>query len=283
VFITNCSCNSNCDCATDDTTSTETPTTSSAHDLQVMVKTPVHMTMKMQPSSAPMTYNQFMLAGERCSGTNFVSETLNHNFNITQISPIHKHWFTFYDYTMLPSNTIVVCVVRNIYDWLNSFYIKKHHLDKKVYNTPHAFLNKKIISYNPNYKLIKEDRNHITNKSFKNIMELRKVKLRFMLHELPKMTKHIVYIRYEDLNNDFNAELDRVTKILDCPKSNKYPFRPTYYKKEKNKEYKPIVYKSINSKMILKHKDFDPKIEREFGYIYNDMTDVSEYMDDMTD
>jgi hypothetical protein len=47
-----------------------------------------------------------------------------------------------------------------------------------------------------------EDHNIYTGKRYKNIIEMRSVKLRWMLHDLPKLTKNLLLINYEDLAKD---------------------------------------------------------------------------------
>jgi len=87
-------------------------------------------------------------------------------------------------------DTLFICIVRNLPDWINSFYRTKHHLPLKYKNNMSEeekldeFLNKEFWSFYDNEgnrdtsKEIMIDRNIYTGKRYKNIFELRHTKIK---------------------------------------------------------------------------------------------------------
>ena len=66
------------------------------------------------------------------------------------------------------------------------------------------------------------DRHIYTNERYANIFEARKIKAQFLLEEMPKLVKHCVLLRYEDvrdnpkkiisnLENKFGLQKERLT------------------------------------------------------------------------
>jgi len=53
-----------------------------------------------------------------------------------------------------------------------------------------------------------EDRNIFTKERYKNIFELRYTKLKYMTEVLPQKVKHCIFIRYEDLLDDFENTIE---------------------------------------------------------------------------
>ena len=91
--------------------------------------------------------NYFKILGERNSGTNYLQELIKENFYAeTNNNHIHKHFFGHDNFKDI-NNTLIICIVRNPFDWINSCYVKKYNLaiDNKNKNN---FLNNEIYSYN---------------------------------------------------------------------------------------------------------------------------------------
>ena len=66
--------------------------------------------------------------GERCSGTNYLEELLLLNFEVEIIWDYGwKHFFGFNDLNN-SDDVLFIGIIRNIYDWINSFFREKHHL-----------------------------------------------------------------------------------------------------------------------------------------------------------
>ena len=74
---------------------------------------------------------KFAILGERCSGTNFLEETISKNFNINYTAEYgNKHFFCYNDYSNRDktNNTLFIGLIRNPVYWLNSFSKELHHV-----------------------------------------------------------------------------------------------------------------------------------------------------------
>lgn len=174
----------------------------------------------------------FTIYGERCSGTNFLEALFTGKsffyddskldldpkfkkqskaaFNL----PItwdfgHKHFFGFKDKEILEhgNETLFLGIVRDPFRWLSSLFVERHHVpqcnwsyDKFLfgewYSIDHDRFSEKFLQEEL------EDRNFNTGKRYKNIFELRKSKLEYLYDKMPKLAKHYMLIRYEDLCNN---------------------------------------------------------------------------------
>ena len=71
---------------------------------------------------------KFAILGERCSGTNFLEECINYNFQINYTSEYgNKHFFCYNNYNN-SNNTLFIGIIRNPIYWLNSFSKELHHI-----------------------------------------------------------------------------------------------------------------------------------------------------------
>ena len=83
-----------------------------------------------------------------------------------------------------------------------------------------------------------DDRNIYTGERYKNIFELRHTKIKYMVEDLPNRVKNYIFIRYEDLINDFeNTMIKLKNKGLNVKQNINFPVNITYYKKEKQKVF----------------------------------------------
>ncbi len=226
---------------------------------------------------------KYTIYGERCSGTFYLENIININFDVKITWEYGwKHFFGFQDNNLKNSDdTLFICIVRNLPDWINSFYREKHHLPLK-YKTNMSqkekideFLNKEFWSFNDNNKNrdttkeIMEDRNIYTKKRYKNIFELRHTKIKWMLEDLPNKVKNCIFIKYEDLINDFKKTLLKIkNKGLEIKKNIKFPLNTNNYKNCKKIKYKKKKKKNkfISNKFILSNPNLIPLYERK---IYN--------------
>lgn len=208
---------------------------------------------------------KYTIYGERCSGTNYLENIININFDVNITWEYGwKHFFGFQDNKLKNSDdTLFICIVRNLPDWINSFYRQMHHLPLKYKNNIsekeklNKFLNDEFWSFNDNNKNrntnyeIMEDRNIYTGKRYKNIYELRSIKIKWMLEDLPNKVKNYIFIRYEDLINDFENTLLKIKdKGLKIKKNINFPLNTNAYKNNKNNIF---VKKnnSISTEIIL--------------------------------
>lgn len=223
---------------------------------------------------------KYTIYGERCSGTNYLMNIMDLNFDV-QITWDYgwKHFFGFQDKLLQTSDdTLFICIVRNPVDWINSFYREKHHLPLK-YNTTlddetklYEFLNAEFWSFddsNKKYDTSKEimaDRHIYTKERYKNIFELRHIKLKWLLTELPNKVKNYILIRYEDLINDFNHTLLQIKNTgLNFKENITIPLNSKYYKN--TTEIFNEKPNTINASTILENPNLIKTYEIELNYM----------------
>lgn len=174
----------------------------------------------------------FTIYGERCSGTNFLEalftgKSFFYDNSKLDIDPKfkkqssaafnlpitwdfgHKHFFGFKDKEILEhgNETLFLGIVRDPFRWLSSLFVERHHIpqcnwsyDKFLFGEWYSIVHDR---FEDNFlSEINEDRNFITGQRYSNIFELRKSKLEYLYDKMPKLAKHYMLIRYEDLCNN---------------------------------------------------------------------------------
>jgi len=224
---------------------------------------------------------KYTIYGERCSGTNYLENIININFDVKITWEYGwKHFFGFQDDKLKNSDdTLFICIVRNLPDWIKSFYRDMHHLPLKYKNNMSEeekideFLNKEFWSFNDdnmNRDTKKEhmiDRNIYTGERYKNIFELRHTKIKWILEDLPNKVKNCIFIRYEDLINDFDKTLLKIKdKGFEVKKNINFPLNTNNYKN--NPKIKFIQKKnSISTELILNNPNLIPLYEEKLNNI----------------
>jgi len=218
-----------------------------------------------------MSIKKFTIYGERCSGTNYLENIILLNFDV-EITWNYgwKHFFGFDDLSN-SDDTLFICIIRNPVDWINSFYRELHHHPLKLTkcNTSvkiHKFLNDEMYSIDDNGSEILKDRNIYTGERYKNIFELLHIKNKYLLEDLPNKVKNYIFIRYEDLLNNFINTMNCIKMKGLIVKSNiSFPLNSNNYKKT-NKIFviknKPCI---ISSTIIYNNQEFINYCK--FGYI----------------
>jgi hypothetical protein len=230
-----------------------------------------------------MTIQKFTIYGERCSGTNYLEELILANFNVNLTWEYGwKHFFGFDEDKFEDSDdTLFICIVRDIHDWMNSFLMDPHHLPLRYKNIDlhkkkEEFLNHEFWSFddsNENRDVNKEimtDRNIYTNCRYQNIFELRHIKLKYLIEDLPKKVKNYIFIRYEDLINDFENTMNKIKDKGLINKNNiTFPKNIYNYKKNKNIIFDKNKTKEnfITKNEILENPNLIPFYENKLGYI----------------
>ena len=211
---------------------------------------------------------QFKIIGERCSGTYYAQRLIEHNLDIPHTDEYgHKHFWGKRQ-TKYPKNLLLVCVVREPYSWMQSFFEKKwhlpEHLDKVNFST---FIKSEMYSVKDQNipsiggdvgSEILADRSYITKGRFKDIFEMRHTKMNFLFHEFPSMCSNMIIVRLEDFQADFNQVLNTISNEFEISKKI-YPFEnllhykgnptlPMYEKKELklNKKEIDIIDENLN-------------------------------------
>src|SRR3990167_1550674 len=219
----------------------------------------------------------FTVFGERCSGTNFVRQAIDVNFDISFVNDYgHKHFFGHTDYNY-PNDTLFVCVIRDPIEWLGSLFDVPWHLPQGINSDPDNFINSEVYSIQddpslPNHgEEIMQDRNIYTGGRYKNLFELRYTKLKFLIEDLPKKVKHCIVIKYEDLRDNYTETLERIAKLgvpIKKLYSDIYPV-PVVSHKGDNRQgtYVPKDHYSVPKESVLIHPDFKLEYEQSLGYI----------------
>ena len=154
---------------------------------------------------------EFVVKGERCSGTNYLEKLLVTNLSITPYETLEwKHGYFGLSVTDNFNKSIdylTLVIFRDVFDWLRSFYLTPHHSEgaKAAHweNKPtfSEFIRRevKMINDQNNYKNM--DRHPFSLDNPKNLLELRKWKTENWLN-YNKLEKPVYYVKYEDLLND---------------------------------------------------------------------------------
>jgi hypothetical protein len=216
-------------------------------------------------------FKKIKIYGERCSGTNYLREIIRLNFDVeTDIQQYgHKHFFGFSDLKN-SDDTLFICIVRHPIDWINSLYRTPHHIFQSYFTHEEKldnFLNKEIISNNNKGEII-NDRNMYTGERYKNIFELRHTKLKWMIEDLPNKVKNYIFIKYEDLLNDFDNTLLKIkNKGLTIKENINFPVNSDNYKGDVNIKYVKKIDRTISDEIILTNPNLIPFYEYKLNYI----------------
>jgi len=232
----------------------------------------------------------FTIYGERHTGTNLLEASLTgisfyHKDKVSADIPVTwdygwKHFFGWKNEEIKKQgqNTLFLGIVRNPYDWIMAMHNIKHHIPKTNYEL-HNFLTNEWYSVSRNkntkpsnqirtapffkpkikqqkvFEEIITDRNLKTKERYRNIFELRAVKLDYLYNTMPTIAQNYEFIRYEDLCSQYPTI---ITNILD-----KYQINysePSIQIKDK----KPYAISQEVKTIIDTHIDWD--IENQVGY-----------------
>jgi hypothetical protein len=219
--------------------------------------------------------NKVTIYGERCSGTNYLEELLTENFDVTLVWKYGwKHFFGFNDLKN-SDDVLFIGIVRNLHDWVNSLYKGKHHLPKENTDDVNSFLNNEWYSVDKDNKEMLNDRHIETKNRYKNIFELRHVKNKFLVEEMPKLVKNYLLITYDELVSNFVKTMRNIKNYKLPVKVNiKFPANISYYKKRKDKLFvktdnnidgkidKKTIMEKANlhyEKILFKNENFENK------------------------
>lgn len=211
--------------------------------------------------------------GERCSGTNYLENIINLNFDVEFVWKYWKHFFSFENLNDC-DDTLFICITRDPVKWLNSLYQNPHHLCLEMCKDKETFLNHEVTSYkDPNsteHEMceIMEDRHIYTKNKYKNIFELRHTKLKFMIDDLPSRVKNYVMIRYEDLLNNFDETINKIKKFnLKIKNEEIFPLNNTIADFKYGGDYKIKEYDHYAKDEIIQNKHFELEFEKKLNYV----------------
>ncbi len=221
--------------------------------------------------------NRFCILGERCTGTNYLQKLMETNFNLTEETHKYgwKHFFGFSNYEN-SDDVLFIGIVRDPFQWLGSLNKKKHHLAPHLRQNMRVLLRAQFYSIYDEYghgekfgKEVMQDRNMFTGKRYKNIIELRNTKNKFLLDIMDKKVKNYILIRYEDLSTKTFEQLEIIRNKFDLKQKNNELINIIKHTKKKgtrwdeNKDiYKPLPH---NFNFVIKNIDLD--LEHRLGYL----------------
>ena len=213
-----------------------------------------------------ISIKKIIIYGERCSGTNFLENVILENFNV-EISweQGSKHFFCFNVYSKRNfDDTLYIGIIRDPIYWINSFSKELHHIPEINRQNLKNFLFNKFYSVNDEielapklqtilfnnkprkiyrYSTMKEDLNYVTNKVYKNIFELRKLKNEYLMNIMPTKVKNYTLIKYENLLTNYEETLELIKNKFNLIQ--KYPT----FKKIKNYK-KSDTYNFVQQRQI---------------------------------
>ena len=169
--------------------------------------------------------NRFTILGERCSGTIFTEFALKQNFDLEYDQTINKHFVGYEEPTEEQrENVLYIAVVRHPIDWIDSFFKRLHHVPPANKRSITDFINNEWYSIHElgdkiNTEIM-EDRNMHTGQRYKDIFELRKTKIDYILETYSKQVKNFVLIRYEDMQNNYEETMDFLKNQFNLSKKN---------------------------------------------------------------
>lgn len=228
----------------------------------------------------------YFICGERCSGTNFINSLINSNF--PGLTPTleygHKHFLRWFEispgaesvrsmnygpkqiYLEDSDDCLFVFVVRDVYDWLRSFYLMPHYVHNNLKDA--SFIRKTwklqtiidigtIDNFNP-----------FKGKPFKNVMDLRAHKSRNYMF-ISNLVENYLLVRYEEVAKNPEGFLDFLSKFFSVDKSRIFNAVTNYKGAGRpyvRKKYFPFSQQELN----FVNQNVDWEIEAQVGYFPRD-------------
>ena len=205
------------------------------------------------------TVNNFTIYGERHSGTNLLESIVKESLGLAVTWDFGwKHFFGFVKYQQIvqSNNTLFFAIARNPYDWIMSMYSKQYHIPKQNERPLNKFLLNEWFSIDDYRKEIKNDRHYLLGRKYKNIFEMRKTKLQYMMNYMPKLCNNLCVTTYEYLTDTPSCFAKTVSKYFAL--NYKHNEMPIIWNR-KQYEIPPEIKRIIDSNL-----DWD--IENYFGY-----------------
>lgn len=221
---------------------------------------------------------KFCIFGERNSGTNFLHTAIEKNFELDFKQIGNKHFWNKTDNLELHTDTAIIVIIRNVFDWINSMHRSPFHLQTELRNPKNKldFLNKEFWSYFDEHTHgyasgleIMRDRHLDTKERYKNIFEARYVKYNYLFELSESKNDHIFFLKYEDLNEEYEKTMKRIAEYYDITFKNSEIQSVDSYrgfensKKMTERKPKPNIFSEVE---ITSHKDFNLMMETKFGY-----------------
>ena len=212
----------------------------------------------------------FTILGERCSGTNFLQLAIERNFDLEATWKYGwKHFFGFDSYSD-SDDCLFISIVRDPLDWINSFFNSPHHVYGAIRGDVYRFLDSQMFSVFDSGSTQGQDMpksHHIhENRRYRDVFELRNVKANFQMKIMPTLVKNHVFIRYEDLRDNYEHTLTEIADTFHLQKLHN-PFQKITQYKMTDKIYPQPSGKTYTLIDIINR--VDQNLEKEIGYTFN--------------
>jgi hypothetical protein len=228
--------------------------------------------------------DRFQVYGERRSGTNFVARTIARNTGLKRWGAYGwKHALPYYP--VLPKSCLFVVVVRDPFDWLRSFYAGPFEVDPAIAALPFSdFLRAEWEGSYSGYAgqwghrgyAVKDkfargevnflDRHPIDGRRFRNVCEMRSVKLAGHLSLLDRGL-NAVALRYEDFRTRPEAMLQAIAEHAGIALNATFAAteKPVGPSSDNRKDAKTMPVSAADRAFVLEH--LDHGLERRCGYL----------------
>jgi hypothetical protein len=228
--------------------------------------------------------DRFQVYGERRSGTNFAARTIAQNARVKRWNAYGwKHGVPYFP--IMPARCLFVAVVRDPFDWLRSFYAGPFEVDPVIAAKPFSeFLrvewNGVFTGFQTQWShrgyAVEEgvgrgetlflDRHPLDGRPFRNVVEMRTVKLASHLSLLTRGL-NAVAVRYEDFRTRPEATLREIGRIFDLRVNDSFvavdtPVGPS---SDRRSAAKTMPISKADREFILYN--LDPAQEKRCGYL----------------
>jgi hypothetical protein len=167
-----------------------------------------------------MSITKFVVFGERCSGTNFLTNVISSNFGLSLTKDYgHKHFFCFNNFDQPNEDVLFIGIIRNPIYWINSFAKELHHIPQENRSLM-QFLTNKFYStqVENNNEINLLDLNYQTLEKYDDIFQLRKIKNDYLINVMKEKVKNYILINYESLLYNYDYTLDFIRQKFNLQK-----------------------------------------------------------------
>lgn len=163
--------------------------------------------------------SKFQVYGERHSGTKFLQSSISQYFGLPETSFYgDKHHMGLGlikpEKIAYARHVLFIGIIRDPYDWLLALFDIAHNIPRHLRLRMTDFLLSEYYSVNSEDKELLQDRNYSTkeNKRYKNILELRSIKLQYLNEVMPKLARNYILISYEEFIRNHKNILEIISE-----------------------------------------------------------------------
>ena len=219
---------------------------------------------------------KFTVRGLRSSGTNFVEQIIKRNTNLSFTDTGWKHGFNFEG--GVDHKILVVIPFRHWQPWVLSMYRKPWHASDLMHKLPFSefirspwdtFVGGSLPDAHPMKCVpLQSDRHPISGQRFRNLIELRNVKHKFLLG-FRERDLNVIFVKMEWLvgrEKEF-VEIIRGSFTIGSPQSHRKVSERLASKYHHMRDVRPPAPDALTAEDIeFVKSQLDPKIEATLGY-----------------